>query len=340
MPVSRAFARDLAIVARPLAGDPASRAVFFQPNGQPLAEGMTLVQPDLGATLSQLRVAGVGDLYVGALGRKFVAAAGQAGGGLTAAALRDGLPRLAPVLSVAAPGGDLAGFLPPPADGGLAAAAAFNVLMASPDSLAAAQDRALAVAASWRAQGGQGDPAALLTGALPTGALPAGNVAAGSLPALPASTGLVTLDRDGRVVSCAFSMNNLFGTGRIAPGTGVLLAASPAWMPPALLSAAVAWNPNLNAFHAAVAATGQEGAPLAAADALAQAVRARGRLVSAGGIAPANAPAPPAGGVVLRPAPEPGRADVISCGGYLPSDTQSCGWSTDPRGAGLAIGSN
>ena len=34
-------------------------------------------------------------------------------------------------------------------------------------------------------------------------------------------------------------MNNLFGTGRIAAGTGVLLAASPASMPPPLLTAAL-----------------------------------------------------------------------------------------------------
>ena len=43
---------------------------------------------------------------------------------------------------------------------------------------------------------------------------------------------------------------------------------------------------------------------------------------------------------LLRPVPDPGRANVISCAGYLPGDTGSCGWATDPRGAGLAVGSN
>ena len=141
-------------------------------------------------------------------------------------------------------------------------------------------------------------------------------------------------------------MNNLFGTGRIAPGTGVLLAASPAWMPPPLLAAGMAWNPNMHAFHAAVAASGQEGAPLAAADALVQTLRdhhARGRRRAGrpehdiGTVRPGLAVSSTA---PLRPVPEPGRANMIGCPGYLPGAEASCGWDTDPRGAGLAVGSN
>jgi gamma-glutamyltranspeptidase/glutathione hydrolase len=336
VPVSRAFARDLAVVAGPLSGDAGARAVFLQPNGQPLGEGMGLVQPDLGATLAQLRVAGVGDLYSGALAGKLVDGAGQAGGGLTLAALREVRPRFAPAIVVDAPGRDRVAFLPPPADGGLAAAAAFRSLMAAPNDLQAAQDRALAVAAAWRAQGGQGDPAALL----------AGPVQHTAMPALPASTGLVTLDRDGRAVACSFTMNNLFGTGRIAAGTGVLLAASPSWMPPALLVAGVGWNANTHAFHAAVAGSGQQGAPLAGADVLMQSLRAPRPMVfdnqsvavnAALDLRPATTVTVP---VVLRPAPEPGRADVIGCAGYLPGEAKSCSWSVDPRRAGLAVGSN
>lgn len=341
VPVSRAFARDLAVVAGPLAGDPLARATFFQPDGTPLAEGAKMLQPDLGATLAQLRVAGVGDLYVGGLARKLAEAAGRVGGGLAPSALRDSLPRYAPALMLDALRGDQAAFLPPPADGGLAAAAAFGLLLAQPGALRAAQDRAVAVAAAWRAQRGQGDPMALL----------AGPVQLTALPLLPASTSVVTLDRDGRAVACAFTMNNLFGTGRIAPGTGLLLAASPSWMPAALLAAGIAWNRNIHAFHAAVAGSGQDGAPLAVADELLQTQSVTTRVVAAAAqpSGPVNAPSLQYGATnatfassnpTLRPPPEPGRANVISCAGYLPGERDSCGWITDPRGAGLAVGAN
>jgi gamma-glutamyltranspeptidase/glutathione hydrolase len=334
-PVSRAFERDLTLVAQPLAADPQARSIFFTPDGKPLAEGALLRQPALAATLSQLRVAGVGDLYVGTLARKFASAADAAGGGVTLAALRAGLPRFAPPLLIPAPGDDEVAFLPPPADGGLAAAAAFQSLSAHPGDLAAAGQRAEAVAAAWRATGGHGDAEALLR-APPS--------VAATLPALPASAGLVALDRDGEAVSCAFTMNNLFGTGRVAPGTGVLLAASPDWMPPPLLAAAIAWNPNIRAFHAAVVGTGQQAAPLAAADLLAQELHAARPMVFGAPAAGANAPPSTLQSkelpvtTTLVPPPDPGRADVIGCAGYLPGSRESCIWAADPRDSGLAIG--
>jgi gamma-glutamyltranspeptidase/glutathione hydrolase len=304
---SRAFARDLALVAGPLMADPNARAVFA-PNGTPLVEGATMTQPELGGTLSQIRGAGVGDLYQGALGRRMEQASALAGGGLTIADMRAALPKtLAPIVVPA--GNDSAAFLPPPADGGLAAAAAFRTLQQNPAAVAGADTRALAVAAAWRA--GAKDPAALLAGPAP---------AAPPLPALPASTSFATLDRDGNAVVCAVTMDNLFGTGRIAPGTGVVLAASPASVPPPLLAAAIAWNTNLRAFRAAVGGSGQQGAPLAVAAALENTLH--------------NTAAMPA------PVPDPGRADVISCNRYLPDSENSCTWAVDPREAGLAIGSN
>jgi gamma-glutamyltranspeptidase/glutathione hydrolase len=41
-----------------------------------------------------------------------------------------------------------------------------------------------------------------------------------------------------------------------------------------------------------------------------------------------------------NPVPEPGRANVIACARYLPDENGSCTWATDPRGVGLAVGSN
>lgn len=305
VPTSRSLANDISVVAGPLFADPAARNVFSQ-NGVPLQEGQTLLQPALGATLGQLRVAGVGDLYQGRLARELQSQSPAVGGPLTVNDLYRALPRLATPLFTPA-GADRAAFLPPPADGGLAALAAFTQLRANPNDAAGATARALAVAARWRA-GGVTSQQVLQATALP----------AATLPALPASTTFATLDQYGNAVVCAVSMGNLFGTGRIVPGLGFLLAPSPASVAPPLYSAALVWNDHLHEFRAAVGGSGQAGAPVAVAVGLENALRT-GRPMAA-------------------LVPDPGRANVIECFGYLPGDKNSCLWATDPRGAGIAIG--
>jgi gamma-glutamyltranspeptidase/glutathione hydrolase len=140
--------------------------------------------------------------------------------------------------------------------------------------------------------------------------------------ALPASAGLTVVDRDGQAVSCVFTMNNLFGTGRIAPATGVLLAAAPdlgqVRQPP--LSAAIAHNQNLRSFRAAVAGSGQEAAPAAVAAPLAALLRGADATSAAG------------------TAPDAARSQVISCPRYLPGSGDGCTAASDARGSGLALG--
>ncbi len=303
---SRAFVQDLKVVAGPLRGDPVAAAIFL-PGGQPLAEGQAMIQQDLASTLAQLRTAGVGDLYQGVLARQFAQAAQDAGGGIVLDDLRASLPRALPTLGVSVGSTDMGYFAP--VDGGLAAAVAFRALQANPAALDSAGRLGLGAASRLRREGG--DAAAILA---------AWSQPAPSLPALPASAGLAVLDRDGDAVVCNFTMNNLFGTGRIAGRTGVLLAASPRRMPPALLSAGMVVNPNLKAFHAMASGTGQEGAPLAAAAALSQAVRS--------------------GQPMPAQVPDPGRANAVVCGRYLPGSENSCNWAVDPRSFGIAVGSN
>jgi gamma-glutamyltranspeptidase/glutathione hydrolase len=304
-PAPRALVRDIALVAGPLLADPNARAVFSQ-NGTPLAEGQELIQPDLGSTLAQLRTNGVGDLYTGMLARRVEQASPLAGGPISLTDLRGALPRFSPGITLAYRN-DKVMFLPPPADGGLAAAAGFATLQSDPSAVGAAAARALAVAARWR-EGGADAQSLLNTPNLP----PEG------LPPLPASTSFATIDKDGNAVACSLSMNNLFGTGRILPGLGVLLAASPNGVPTPLYAAAIAWNDNVNKFRAAVAGSGQAGAPVAVAVGMMNALRT-------------NQP-------MAAQVPDPGRANVIECSGYLPGDARSCAWSTDPREAGLAAG--
>ncbi len=303
--VSRAFVHDLTVVAGPLAGDPGAASVFFH-SGHPVAEGDLMVQPDLASTIAQLRTAGVGDLYVGVLARRVVTGAPTAGASLSLSDLRNALPKVVGTLTTDAPNGDKVTFLPPPADGGLAAAAAFQVLEGNPADTTSATARGLAVASRWR-QGGT-DVNAVMA---------ASNLPAANLPPLPASTTFAALDKDGNAVVCAVTMGNLFGTGRMAPGTGILLAASPSWLPPPLLTAAIAYSPRKQAFHALAGGSGQAGAPLAAAMMMQEAL--------------SQTPTPAS-------VPEPGRANVLACSRYLPGDAKLCTFATDPRGFGLAVG--
>jgi gamma-glutamyltranspeptidase/glutathione hydrolase len=312
-PVSRALAEDLAAVAGPLLADPGARSVFASGNGQVRRQGEVLVQPLLATTLSQLRISGVGDLHQGVLARRLEEASRTVGGNLTIEALRDraALPQLLPPLVVQGANRDSVAFLPLPADGGLAAAAAYLALK-SGQSLEQAGARGEAVAATWRRQGGQAD--ALLTANVP---------AAGAGP-LPASAGLAVFDREGNAVGCSFTLNNLFGTGRLVPGMGMLLAAAPGigQVQPPLLAAGIAWNPALEKLHMVAAGSGQHAAPLAVAGPLARVVE--------GGLVPS--------GAVQSGRLAPGRGQYGICSAYLPGAESSCVAITDPAGAGVALG--
>lgn len=312
-PMSRALYNDLVAVQAPLFADPQARAVFGTPDGRGAIQvGDRFQNPALGGTLTALRVSGVGDLHQGALARRIEEATAQIGvGTISVGEMRAALPEVVRPVFVNARGGDRIAFLPPPADGGLAAAAAFQALQAN-QRLEEAQARALAVAAAWRQRGG--DPQALLSEAGLPGGLP-GN--------LPASAGLMVYDKDGNAVSCAFTMNNLFGTGRIAPGMGFLMAAAPniGRVQPPLLAAAVGWNPNLRAFRMAAAGSGQEGAAMAVAGPLAAQM-----LRDAGAEA------------AVQIVPEPGRSQIGMCPRYLPGWPTLCTTLSDPRGTGVAMG--
>ncbi len=138
-------------------------------------------------------------------------------------------------------------------------------------------------------------------------------VSAPAAAILPASAGFAALDKDGGAVACATTMDNLFGTGRIAAGTGILLAASPRAVPAPELAAGIATTGDK--FRAAVTGTGESGAGQAAVNAMEAALHRQ----------------PP-------DVPDPGRANVISCPALVPGGEASCTASADPRGGGFAIG--
>jgi len=301
--VSRALARDLSLVAGPLFADPAARAVFGV-GGVPLAEGQRLLQPDLAGTLAHLRVSGIGDMYQGVLARRIQQASPSAGVPIGFADLWSALPAVSAAVVVPL-GQDQVAF--PPTDGGVGAAAALMAIKSQPADLQAAFARSLAAAGRWRAGGVNSDQ--ILNSAL---------TAPAATPLYPASTTFATLDSAGDAVVCALSMNNLFGTGRMVPGLGFLAAASPAVVTPPLLASGLAWSPGDHAFHAEAGGSGQAGASLATAVALANSLRSGQPMQSV--------------------VPEPGRANAISCARYLPGSESSCAAATDPREFGLATG--
>ena len=310
--VSRGLAGDLAAVAGPLFADPAARALFARADGSPKRAGDPLLQPELAGTLGQLRLAGVGDMHQGTLAKRLEESARNIGGGLTAEELRAGLPNLVPPFELPSRNGDRIAFLPPPADGGLAAAAAFTALQsgATPEE---ASRRGLAAVAAWRQQGG--DPKAVVA---------ATNLPAATPGPVGASAGLVVFDRIGNAVTCAFTMNNLFGTGRITPGLGFLLApaANIGQVRPPLLSAAIAYNPNVRGFRLGVAASGQDQAPIGVAGPAAfQLYRS---------LAPISAVETGAIGTA--------RTQLGACANYLPGYPDRCAIVSDPRGGGVALG--
>lgn len=258
--VSRQLAEDIAAVKGPLFSNEEMKALFSK-NGTDIAmgEGDQLTQPRLTSFLSRLKLVGVGDLYTGALSDVFVTQANKAGAALTRDDLRRSLPGQTSALHFSS-GPYRLSFLAPPADGGLGSAVAFRQNL-----------RAENVISAWRHSGLK----TLQEGQV---FMASGRSDATGLPPLPASTSFVVRDEHGLSVGCVLTENNLFGTGRLAGSTGVILAGAPRYYPRPLLSAAIIDSPRKRV-QAVFAASGQNDAAQAVADALRQLTQ--GQTVSA-----------------------------------------------------------
>lgn len=249
--VSRQLAADIAAVRGPLFSNEGMRNLFGR-NGTdvPMGEGDQLTQPRLTSFLSRLKLVGVGDLYTGALSDVFVTQANRAGASLTRDDLRRSLPGETSALHFTS-GAYRLSFLAPPADGGLGSAMAFRQNLRAENAISA-----------WRRTGQK----TLQEGQI---FMASGQSDASGLPPLPASTSFVVRDGRGLSVACTLTENNLFGTGRLAGSTGVILAGAPRFYPRPLLSAAILDAPRQR-MQAILAASGQNDAAQIVADALRQ----------------------------------------------------------------------
>ncbi|MXV45077.1 gamma-glutamyltranspeptidase [Saccharibacter sp. 17.LH.SD] len=288
--VSQALASDLHVVGSSLLSDPAARTVFGKSDDTPLNVGDQLVQSRLSSFLSRLKLVGVGDLYNGALAQVFTDQANQAGGGLNKNDLRRSIPYTSKTLTLSSGPYQLS-FLPPPADGGIGSAAAYSRGVSAQNAVSA-----------WRRSMMSTVPQA-------QSFIMSGKTDPSGLPPLPASTSFVVSDQHGMAVGCVLSENNLFGTGRIAGATGVVLGAASRHYPRPLLTSALVQDQR-GRLRAVLAASGQNDA----AETVAQALRH---------ITNGNTPVPNHGS---------GRLNSITCDG----DPSSCKGNTDPRGNGMS----
>lgn len=382
-PTSRAFARDLQAVGPALLSDPGARAMFAGKSGvQVAAEGETIEQVDLASTLGMLRARGVGPLYVGPYARTFVAAVNAAGGSLSVEDLRSFAPIWRDSVRVNV-GNEVAHFAPPPAAASTVAAVMLALLEANDDYdtsdlgvrahlISETGLRAFSDRETWLSANGQGTQAAstLVTSAriqaLSQGLRSDRRTSVSAFATKPknrnespSSTGFSAADAFGNAVSCAVTMNSAFGTGRVAQGTGVLLAAAPdvSGRGPIGLAPMLLVNENSKEFRLAATASGGVAAPSALAGVVANMVLAGDDLNTALARPRVHLNGDPDityyepgldqgaqsylsnAGHRIQAVREIGLVNALYCPAGLPTTPETCDMAVDPRGVGLASGS-
>jgi gamma-glutamyltranspeptidase/glutathione hydrolase len=231
--ISRALATELQAAGSRLGEDPQMAAVFTKEGGVPRGETENLRQVDLGAALERIRIGGINEFYSGQTGRLLSDAAQSIGAPLTIEDLRASKVTVYPPAAIEIGQQEL--FFPaPPSSGGVLAAqmavALDDIDAGNPAEVAKAINGLIADRQGWMKAGGDASKpvADLVTSDHVDAALKAKLDAPGAaMQENPSATGIVTMDSDGQGVACEFTMNAPFGSARIAPGTGIILAPAP-----------------------------------------------------------------------------------------------------------------
>lgn len=244
--LSEADAKILALRTEEFAREPNVAAIFLRPDGQPLAAGDRLVQPQLAGTLERLARDGADAFYKGPIAEAIVAASKAGGGLFTPDDFSSYRVEWADPVRCAYRGYDVVS-APPPSSGGTTLCEILQVIEPFPLAdwgYASTRTTHVLVEASRRAFADRntylGDPAfvenplaALLSPDHATKlratialdrATPSSDVQ-GSLGADEGehTTHYSVVDPAGNAVAVTYTINFFFGTGRIAGDTGFFL---------------------------------------------------------------------------------------------------------------------
>ncbi len=202
--------------------EPASRSVLHDEAGELLAQGATVVIPDLSESLAAIAADGVETFYAGDLARAIAAEVTDHEGLLTTADLAAYQPVLRPALRVRL-GEWLLGTNPPPAVGGVTLAAMLTLLGGRPRGAWTTDDLALLVEVeeavlSYRARELDLAPDRVAAAEAFLALVHEGDLAAlGS----PSTVNVSAVSDDG--AGCTITVSSGYGSGIIAEGTGIWL---------------------------------------------------------------------------------------------------------------------
>ena len=225
--------------------DPAAAAIYLAPGGQARKIGDTLKQPDLAASLSAIAQQGPDAFYKGAIADAIVKSSQGKGGILTKADFEGYKVREFKPVSCTYRGYEIVS-APPPSSGGVVVCEILNVLEGyplakfGPGSAETVHVMAEAMRAAYADRNASlGDPDFIknpvdhLTDKKYAAEIRAGIKAdKAGVSTIPASlkapepkhtTHFSIIDDAGDMVAVTYTLNDNFGTGVVAPGTGILL---------------------------------------------------------------------------------------------------------------------
>ena len=378
---SRALAQDIQAGAAIIERDAALANLFRLENGALASEGNKLVQLELSSVLSGIRSQGAAYFHAGTFAERFGQLSTAAGLPISTADVREAVPYLGPAIAIE--GGlltrDVAYFPPPPAANGVIAAQLWRMLteiesydgLTSSDSahlFAEASMRSFADRGAWLADGASPAPESLVAEehleSLLSNYEAARHTPLASLPSqplglleVPVGSSLIAADRFGNGVACSQTLNGLFGLGRTARGTGIILAAPPSPQRNGYVStvASVVGNTSTGDLRFAGAASGGSTAAtslmtvmLATADedeSLDVVMRAprlhhQGQpdeLFYEAGLPEAMIGDLRGRGHAMQEAPALGRVNALICSSGIRDEPGGCQVMSDPRGRGLGL---